>query len=44
MDKAKGVRFKGGRLGWVGPEWNGGMKMETIVLEQEFFLKKGKKV
>ena len=33
MDKAKGSRFEGGRQGWVG-RGHGGVKMETIVLEQ----------
>ena len=41
MDKAKGGRFEGGRWGWVGWEVCGGVKMETIVLEQQ--LKKRKK-
>ena len=34
MDKAKGVRFKGGRWGW-GAGGHGGVKMETTVLEQQ---------
>ena len=37
MDKAEASRFKGGRWGWVGRgggECHGGVKMETIVLEQ----------
>ena len=34
MDKAKGDGFKGRRQGWVG--WgHGGVKIETIVLEQQ---------
>ena len=32
MDKAKGGRIEGGRLGWGG---HGGVKMETTVLEQQ---------
>ena len=33
MDKAKGGGFEGGRQGWLVRGW-GGVKMETIVLEQ----------
>ena len=35
MDKAKGSRFEGGWWGWVVMEDLGGVKMETIVLEQQ---------
>ena len=35
MDKAKVGRFEGGRQGWVGQGWCGGVKMETILLEQQ---------
>ena len=34
MDKARGCRFEGGKQGWVG-RGSGGVKMETIVLEQQ---------
>ena len=35
MDKAKGVRFEGGRQGWVGQGGHGRVKMETTALEQQ---------
>ena len=35
MDKAKGGRFEGGRQGWVGLGGREGVKMDTIVLEQQ---------
>ena len=35
MDKAKGDGFKGGRQGWVGHGGCGGVKMETILLDQQ---------
>ena len=41
MDKAIGDRFAGGRrVGMGGERGHGGVKIETTVLEQQFFKKK----